>query len=656
MGTVPASRVIVGTAGHVDHGKTRLIEALTGIDCDRWAEEKARGITIDLGFAHLEHDGLQIGFIDVPGHQRFLHNALAGLGGIRVVLLVVAADEGIQPQTREHLEICTLLEIPAAVVALTKADRVDDETLGLVRLEVEELLAATPLTGAPILAVSSTHGQGIDQLREALVELARRHAASSDAGSDTGPPTDIGPGPDHHPERPTRLPIDRAFQLQGLGTIVTGTLVEGALRPGDELELLPGGDRANVRSVEVHGRERSAALRGERTALQITGLDIDRLGRGRELVAPGAYAATTSLIARFRLSPTASKAIRGSTPIRFHLYAAEVTGRLRPLAGPIEPGAAGPVELRLEGAVVAARGDRFIVRRPSPAATLGGGRILDPQGERRRGDRLRRALGALAGDDLAALALWAEERGEAGLQPGAAARLLGRDAKGVERDLDHLVAESKLLAMAAGHTRRYLAPRVYRRVSEHAELALRAHHAGDRLSRGMSKAEIVQRILPPGATDLGDVYLEWLAAQGILAVDGDRVRLPDAAGGLSEKESALAKVLADLYRAAGLTPPSPASLGRDLGAKSAILEGVVRYLVERGRLLRLPGGLVISPDPIAEVARDLRSSGWERFSVPQFKERFGLSRKWAIPILEHLDSTGVTQRIGNERWIRPAAG
>jgi selenocysteine-specific elongation factor len=649
VGTVPFLRAIVGTAGHVDHGKTRLVEALTGIDCDRWAEEKSRGITIDLGFAHLEREGLQIGFIDVPGHQRFLHNALAGLGGIRVVLLVVAADEGIQPQTREHLEICTLLEIPAAIVALTKADRVDDETLELVRLEVEELLARTPFAGAPLHAVSSTDGRGVDELREALVELARQHAVEADTSSDASSERVTQPTRAH----PPRLPIDRAFQLQGLGTIVTGTLVAGAVRAGDELELLPGGERAHVRSVEVHGEERAAALRGERTALRITGVEAGDLRRGRELVAPGAYASTTSLLAHFRLSPTASKPLRGSTPIRLHLYAAEITGRLRPLAGPIEPGEVGLAELRLEGAVVAARGDRFIVRRPSPAATLGGGRVLDAQGERRRGERLRRALKALVGDDLDALALWAEERGEAGLEAAAAARRLGRDALSVEHDLDHLVRESRLLAMPAGRARRFLAPGVYRRVSERAVRALREHHAGDRLSLGMSKAEAVQRILPTGAADLGDVYLEWLAAQGILSVDGDRVRQPDAAGGLSEKESALAKVLADLYRAAGLTPPSPASLVRELGAKSAILEGVLRYLVERGRLLRLPGGLVISPDPIAEVARELRSSGWERFSVPQFKERFGLSRKWAIPILEHLDSTGVTQRIGDERWIRP---
>jgi selenocysteine-specific elongation factor len=631
----PVRHAIVGTAGHVDHGKTRLVEALTGVDCDRWAEEKSRGITLDLGFANLGAEGLELGFIDVPGHERFLHNALAGLGGIRILLLVVAADEGVQPQTREHLEICSLLDIPAALVALTKADLVGEETLGLARLEIEELLAATPFAGAAILPVSSTTGQGVEELKAHLVDLAGRYPAELD------------------PERPARLPIDRAFQLKGLGTVVTGTLVQGVVREGSELELVPGGRRLRVRSVQVHGSRRAEACRGERTALQIAGAEVSELRRGLQLIAPGAYRPTTSAIATFHLSPTAAKPIRGSTPIRLHLYAEEVSGRLRPLAGAIEPGASGPVEIRLQGPVAAVRGDRFIVRRPSPPTTLGGGTILDPQSERRRGERLRRALAALTGDEAGVLALWAAERGESGLEADAVAHRLGRTPESAAGKLDRLVAESKLLALPTRRGTRYLAPRVYRQVAERAAELLARYHQADRRSPGMPKAELVQRLLPASAAPHADAYLDWLAAQKILLVTGDLVRRPGEEGGLDDRESALARALTELYRAAGLEPPSPAALAIQLGAKTPILEGVVRYLIERGRLIKLPGDLVISPDAISGVERELRATGWQRFTVPQFKERFGLTRKWAIPILEHLDSTGITQRVGNERWIRP---
>jgi len=347
-------RAVVGPAGHIDHGKTSLVLALTGIDCDRWAEEKARGITIDLGFAHLTEGDLQLGFVDVPGHERFLHNALAGLGGIRIMLLVVAADEGVKPQTREHLAVCSLLGIPAGLVALTKVDLVSSDLLELAQLEVEELLAPTPFAGAAVLPVSSTTGEGIPELKAALLDLAARHAL---------PP---------EPDRPARLPVDRAFHLKGLGVIATGTLAGGAVRPGDTLEVLPGkGDRerVRVRSIQVHGQGREQAEAGERTSLQLTGIALEDLARGMQIGTPEAFEATTSLLARFTLLPDAPAPVRGFLPVRLHLYASEVLGRMRPLgAEGIAPGETGPVEIRLEAPVSALRGDRFIVRPPSPWA------------------------------------------------------------------------------------------------------------------------------------------------------------------------------------------------------------------------------------------------------------------------------------------------
>ena len=309
-------RAIVGTAGHIDHGKTRLIEALTGIDCDRLAEEKARGITIDLGFAWLVEGDLQLGFVDVPGHERFLHNALAGLGGIRLMLLVVAADEGVKPQTREHVAICALLGIPAAVVALTKTDLVSGDLLELAQLEVEELLQATPFAGAPIVPVSAVTGAGMSRLRELLVERAAAVAVPADAA------------------RPARLPIDRAFHLKGLGVVVTGTLAAGRVAAGDELAVIPGDRIARVRSVQVHGAPREAALAGERTSLQLAGVELGELQRGQQLAPAGALATTHRLLARCTWLPEAGKPLAGWAAVRVHLLAAETLGKARALLPP----------------------------------------------------------------------------------------------------------------------------------------------------------------------------------------------------------------------------------------------------------------------------------------------------------------------------------
>src|SRR5436305_1043960 len=509
-------RVIVGTAGHIDHGKTSLVLALTGIDCDRWAEEKARGITIDIGFAHLTEGDLQLGFVDVPGHERFLHNALAGLGGVPTMLLVVAADEGVNPQTREHLAVCSLLGIPAGLVVLTKLDLVSSDLLELAQLEAEELLAPTPFAGSPILPVSSTTGQGIPALKAALLDLSVKHAL-----------------PDE-PDRPARLPVDRAFHLKGLGVVVTGTLASGTVRPGDTLELLPRGERVRVRSIQVHGQPRERADAGERTSLQLTGVALEDLARGMQLGLPEAFEVTTSLLARFSRPPDAPAPARGFLPVRLHLYASEVLGRMRPLgAEGIAPGETGPVEIRLQAPVSALRGDRFILRRPSPPATLGGGEILDPRWRRHRGTILQQALTSLQKDLPAALPFWVQEAGE----------------------------------------------------------------------RGVEAAELARRLGVPPA------------------------------------------------EVAKLLPPSPGEAAQTLGAKPQILDGVIRHLVARGQMVKLPSGLLLAASALSGLRQDLLATAWDRFSVADFKDRFGLTRKWAIPLLEHLDSTGATRRVGDDRMV-----
>jgi selenocysteine-specific elongation factor len=634
-------RVIVGTAGHIDHGKTSLVLALTGIDCDRWAEEKARGITIDIGFAHLTEGDLQLGFVDVPGHERFLHNALAGLGGIRIMLLVVAADEGVKPQTREHLAVCSLLGIPAALVVLTKVDLVSSDLLELAQLEVEELLAPTPFAGAAVLPVSSTTGEGVPELKAALLDLAAKNAM-----------------PDE-PDRPARLPVDRAFHLKGLGVVVTGTLGSGAIRPGDTLEILPKKERVRVRSVQVHGQPREQADAGERTSLQLTGIALEDLARGMQLSAPEAFEATTSLLARFTLLPDAPAPVRGFVPVRLHLYASEVLGRMRPLNPEgLAPGETGPVEIRLQAPVSALRGDRFILRRPSPPATLGGGEILDPRWRRHRGTILQQALTSLQKDLHAALPFWVQEAGERGVEAAELARRLGVPPAQVAKRLAALARDQKLIEVPEEHgrARRWIAPAAVQRVTERARRVLKEHFQKDRLAESISKAEAVRRILRGRGAELADVYLGWLSAQKVLTVQGDQVTLPGRSAQLTTEESKLSVAVLARYEKAGLAAPSPGEVALALGAKPQILEGVVRHLVTRGQMVKLPSGLLLAASALNGLRNDLLATSWDRFSVSDFKDRFGLTRKWAIPLLEHLDSTGATRRMGDDRMIvRPSA-
>lgn len=634
MQPTPQHRVVVGTAGHIDHGKTSLLEALTGVDCDRWAEEKERGITIDLGFTHLQEGDLQVGFVDVPGHERFLHNALAGLGGIRLVLLVVAADEGVKPQTREHLDVCTLLGIPHALVAITKRDLVDAETLELAELEIEELLESTPYAGAPMQAVSSVDGEGIEELRQAILERAREIAVPAE------------------PSAPFRLPIDRAFRLEGLGAIVTGTLVSGRVEAGQTIQVLPRDTAARVRSVQVHGQERPRAEAGERTALQLVGVELSDVERGEQLVTPELFAAGRRLAGRLTLLDDAPGALGGWTPIRFHLYSSETLGRIRSLGEPIEPGDSGLVELRLDRHTVAVRGDRFVVRRPSPPLTLGGGVVLDPRWLRRRATELERATDALE-DDERVLDLWVAETGARGLDAEALAPRLGQRPDAVAQRLAARVAEGRLLKVAAGRAPRYLDPETFVRVGQRAKAVLKEFFGEHRLSRGMPKAEFLGRLLPRAAHDLAAVYLRFLAQEKIARVDGDVVNPHGrkVEGAMTGEESQLSKDLLATIEAEGLTPPSPLQLARRLDTKIQILEGVQSYLLQQGKLARLPSGLIISTAAVDRLRDELQASDWQRFSVPEFKERYGLSRKWAIPLLEHLDSIGATRRLGNERQI-----
>ena len=628
--------MVIGTAGHIDHGKTQLVKALTGVDCDRWVEEKLRGITIDLGFAHLRDGDLQIGFVDVPGHEDFVHNALAGLGGIRVMLLVVASDEGVMPQTREHLAICSLLGIPGGLVVLTKRDLASADLLELAELDVLDLLEGTPFAGSRIIPVSSVTGEGIAELKQALVELAARHETPVDESV------------------PARLPIDRAFHLRGLGVVVTGTLTTGVVRPGDVLQLLPAGTSVRVRSIQVHATSRDQASAGERTSLQVAGATLEELQRGAQLVAPGAFEHSVRLCARFRLLPDAPAPLRGAVEVRLHLYSSQALGTLRPLSPPVlQPGETGIVELRMREPVTAIRGDRFIVRRPSPQMTLGGGDILDPRWRRPKGAELDSALEALVRGERDALLVWIEGEGERGVDADSLAPRLGAAPERLAAELEALAGDGRVLVIpeAQGRSRRWLARRAYDRVVARARRVMAEYFGKDRLARGIPRAEAMKRIMPAVPAQAVPIYFSWLQKENVLALEGDVVGLPGRRVELSSAEAALAARVRGKFADSGLMPPALDQIRADLGADPKLFDAVIRILLQNGELLRLPGGSLIASAPVDNLRRELLGEPWKRFAVPRFKEHFGLTRKFAIPLLEHLDAVGFTRRQGEDRVV-----
>jgi selenocysteine-specific elongation factor len=649
----PARSLLVGTAGHVDHGKTALIQALTGIDCDRLAEEKRRGITIDLGFAHLDGHGVELGFVDVPGHERYVHNALAGLGGLDLMLLVVDASEGVRPQTREHAALCDLLGVPAAIVALTKIDLADAETRAAAEQEIGELLAPTRFAAAPVFAVSSRTGEGIAVLRDALLARAADAPTSATRSADA----------------PARLPVDRAFVVKGRGTVVTGTLVRGTIRTGDELEALPGsrpfadGAKLRVREVQVHGATRREARAGERVALQLAGAEVEQLPRGTTLVEPGSLTGSRRLLTRVAwLDPAFARP--SWTDVVVFSGTAETPARARVLdAAAGESGGDATrsgrersgqlVEVITARPLVAARGDRIVLRRPSPAVSVGGGIVLDPHWRRPRRARRREHLEALAATSATAGAAWLLEAGLRGMQPKDLAQRWGSSTAAAAEFLAREAADGRAVALTAGRTTRFLAPANLKLLARRSSQVLdRAANEAGR-EPGLSRAEFLQRLVPAASSEWAEALLRGLVRLGAVNLEQDRVSPAHGRRPRAGDESQLAEAIATAFEAAGLSPPSPGEIRQALQAKAQILDGVIQALVRRGRLVRLSSGLVLAAQAIDRLEADLRATGWESFSVADFKERFALTRKWAIPLLEHLDGRRVTLRAGERRKLLP---
>jgi selenocysteine-specific elongation factor len=619
--------ILVGTAGHIDHGKTSLVKALTGIDTDRLEEEKRRGITIDLGFAHLQlTPSVRLGFVDVPGHERFVKNMLAGIGGIDLVLFVIAADESIKPQTREHFDICRLLGIPRGVIALTKADLVDRDILDLVRLEAEELVAGSFLEGAPVVPVSSTTGQGLEELRQALGKVALEAAARDAAGY-------------------LRLPVDRVFSVKGFGTVATGTLMSGAVAKEQEVEVYPGGRKLRVRGVEVHGSAAPRAVAGQRTALNLADIEAAELKRGDVLSEPARFSAVTQVDCRLHLLPSA-KPLRNRAPVHFHSGTAEIEAEVRLL--PPEPvrqsGTSGYARMVLREPALLLPGDRFIIRMFSPVVTIGGGVVLDTGGYRyRQGEDRVSRLAVLEGKNLAARVgrLVREAPFGMGIEDLIARTGLGR------REIE-AAALSAMLAVIPHEPPWYLDPVWFQDLQKRLLAAVEEFHRNNPLLPGVPRQDLRGKLLadaPPFLLDAG------LGATRGLVAEGDIVRSRSHNVVLKEDEQQARMAIERAFEKAGLATPAVPEVLAQSGVEAARARSLLEILLRERRLVRISGDLVFHRSALEGLRRLLAERRATRFSVSTFKDWTGISRKYAIPLLEYLDREHVTRREGEQRLV-----
>ncbi|HEY7677052.1 MAG TPA: selenocysteine-specific translation elongation factor [Candidatus Methylomirabilis sp.] len=630
--------IIVGTAGHIDHGKTTLVRALTGIDTDRLKEEKERGISIELGFAYLKpSEDLSLGIVDVPGHERFVKTMLAGVGGIDLVVLVIAADEGIMPQTREHLHICQLLHIKRGLVALTKADLVEPDWLDMVRGEVAAFLRGTFLAGCPIVPVSATTGRGLKELTEALAVLA----------------ADVEP---KRTEGVFRLPIDRVFTMKGFGTVVTGTVLAGTLKVGEEVVVLPRGHRSRVRRLQVHGANVEAALAGQRTAVNLPGIEVAQIERGDVLARPDTLRAGLAMDATLSLLPDAPRPLANRGRVRFHLGTSEVLARVALLdRDELAPGQEAYVHFRLESPAAALPRDRYVIRSYSPMITIGGGAILDPSPPQRRRprERILETLKVLEkgspAEQMERLLL------NAGPVPAASEGLRAA------ADMDRATADAALEALRKSGAAVPLGARgteflhrdVAQRLEETVTRLLADFHKREPLKDGLAKEEIRSK-LPPQLPPAGFAWLlGWLGERQAIAVEKDKVRLFTHRPTLSAADEAVREKLERAYREAAFQPPTQAEALAAVGGDRKLAQAVFRRVVDDGVLVRMGGDLYVHRDAYgrmrATLGEFLKAKG--SISVPGFKDLLGISRKYAIPFLEHFDEVRLTRRQGDERVL-----
>ena len=628
--------LIVGTAGHIDHGKSALVRALTGTDPDRLPEEKRCGITIELGFADLELGDLRIGFVDVPGHERFVKNMLAGAHGIDLLALVIAADEGVMPQTREHFDICRLLGVSNGLVVITKTDLVDEEMLALVEDDARELIAGSFLENAPLVSVSSRTGAGMDQLKSRLVELGKNV-------------------PPRSRDFTTRLPIDRAFSMKGFGAVVTGTLISGQIREGDELELLPLNVNVRVRGLQVHNKSVTEAHAGQRTAVNLAGIDTAQIERGMVLAPPGRLRPTQIVDVWIDVLPGASRPVRSRSRVRFHIGATEVLGRVRVLEGSqIDVGSGGLAQLRLEAPVVAVHGDRFILRSYSPAETIAGGVIVDPFATKHRGRELDHALQLLRllmRDERAAkFEGFVRTAGIRGLRLAELAAATGWTDEVLQVQKTDSVVEVGGLFIARDSLDRLTAALV---------AELERYHKREPLARGMLRETLREKVFTHSAPELFNGVLARLEAAGKVVSEKDIVRSSAHSVGLSDQDVALRDRIEQIYLAAGVEAPSldeAMTKANVTAPQRAQARKLLQLLLDDRKLVRITGEMFMHANVVTDLKAKLHTYAAQHepdrlIDVATFKDLAGVSRKYAIPLLEYFDRDQTTRRAGDKRLI-----
>jgi len=628
--------IIVGTAGHIDHGKTALVKALTGIDADRLEEEKRRGITIDLGFAHMDlvsaNGGpLHLGFVDVPGHERFVRNMLAGVGGIDLVLLVIAADESIKPQTREHFDILQLLGVQRGITVLTKSDAVDAETLDVVRLEVEEFLRGTFLEAprSPIVAVSALTGSGLEDLKRAIV--------STTAGAQPRDSSALA-----------RLPVDRVFTMKGFGTVVTGTLISGTIRRDEELEVFPSGRKVRVRGVQVHGQPADAAVAGQRTALNLVGASTEDLSRGMTLAPPATYATTRRVDVQLSLLPAAPRPLKSRTRVHFHSNTMETVAEIA-LHGvkQLAPGSQGFARLKLPEAALLLPGDRFILRQFSPVVTIGGGVVLDAAPIPRMPGPEGFLQTMAAGAPERMLGSRIERRGQAGITLSRLVAETGWARNVLETRLAPALKERKALRIGD----LFVDAAAVVRAQQLTVSLLETFQRKNPLVGGIAREALREQV--KASAEVFQAILELLSREKRIDVAGDLVHLPGHGVVMKDEEAESKKKIEDAFAMAGLKVPALHEVIAGLKVDKIRAQKIVTLLLRDKMLIKISDELVFHRSALEELRRlvAVQKLKSPKMDVAKFKELTGISRKYAIPLLEYLDRERVTRRVGDLREI-----
>lgn len=630
MGRDNLAEVVIGTAGHVDHGKTELVRALTGHDTDRLPEEKRRGISIDLGFAQFRlPSGRRAAIVDVPGHERFVKNMVAGVTGIDLALLVIAADEGVMPQTEEHLDILKLLGVASGIVAVTKIDLVEREWLQLVEEEIYEAVAGSPFEAAPLIKVSSRTGEGLDQLRQTIDQLLPKIAVKNESAL-------------------PRLPIDRVFSVAGFGTVVTGTLIAGSIHLDDRLELQPSNQEVRVRQLQVHGQRVETAVAGQRVAVNIVGASPEP-HRGQVLVQPGSFRPTQLFAAALQLL-SKSAGVRSGTRVRLHVGTSEVLGRLTLLdRNELVPGHRCYALFRTEEPVVVTRGDRYIIRSYSPMRTIGGGRILDVDYRYRRWrEETSQALELLEHGNFEDVVLLALHRENSIVNIQNLQKRLAAPYAEVAAAIKKLAGDGRAIVVGEAAV---IAAGIFERLAGKIGDRLSQFHRQQPLRPGMPREELRAELAPGADPKQFGELLNRLAAGGKLTVESELVRLPDYRPQLNPQLSSALTALRELYRSSGAAPPDLDTAAAAVGIDKSEARSLIDLLVGNGDLIGISEGLYYTAPVYAQltgkVCTLIARNGPQ--TVAEIRDHLATSRKFVVPLLEHLDVKKITRRVGDRR-------